>query len=244
MYGVTNAELAACNNLPLNKPLKVGTVLVIPPGGEANYTPPPSVKKKSAPKKSKPAKKPRKAAKPVTGSDGTYSVQSGDSLWKIARRYNITTKSLIEANGINPKTPLRIGQKLVIPGVQVKPKPATVEVIKEKAIVIEEKPKKPEINPIDDLLNDAEKAAGETGDNEEAGNAKDVLSGLDSAAATTEVPLADDLYTEEVLPNETLPEIAERHGLKIEELLKVNPGLKVNQKLKPFTSIKIPNKKY
>ena len=53
-----------------------------------------------------------------------------------------------------------------------------------------------------------------------------------------------ELYTEEVLPNETLAEIAERHALTVDDILKVNPGLKANQKLKPFTSIKIPNKQY
>ena len=75
-------------------------------------------------------------------------------------------------------------------------------------------------------------------------NADEVLKGLTDAAETAANPLPDDLYTEEVLPNETLKEIAERHGLTEEDLRKVNPGLPADGKLKPFESIKIPNKKY
>lgn len=242
MYGVTNTELAACNNLPLDKPLKIGTVLVIPPGGVANYNPP---KIKTATAKPKKKTVTKKTVKPIKVSNGgTYIVQPGDSLWKIARRANITTKALINANGLDPKRPLRIGQELVIPGgssnmTTTKPKTKPEKEVKkvEEVEVIEEK-----VNPIDDLLKDAEKAAGE--DKESSDDPTEVLSGLDKAAETTEIPLADDLYTEEVLPNETLQEIAERHGLKVEDILKVNPGIKPGQKLKPFSSIKIPSKKY
>lgn len=45
-----------------------------------------------------------------------YAVQSGDSLWSIARRHNTTVKQLSEWNRITPQTTLRPGQKLAIHG--------------------------------------------------------------------------------------------------------------------------------
>jgi LysM repeat protein len=71
----------------------------------------------------------------------------------------------------------------------------------------------------------------------------DVLDELDSNSVeskSTETPGSP--YTEEVIPNETLQEIADRHGCTVEEILKVNPNLKSEDDLKPFTSIIIPKK--
>jgi membrane-bound lytic murein transglycosylase D len=43
-----------------------------------------------------------------------YQVQSGDSLWTIARSYNVSYKKLAAWNGMAPGDPLKIGQSLVI----------------------------------------------------------------------------------------------------------------------------------
>ena len=248
MYGVTKDELAECNNLSLKTPLKIGTILVIPPGGVLNYeTQHPPVKKTKlhAVKKIKPVKKTSPVSPVTKNSDGTYIVKSGDSLWKIARRFKITTKALIEANTIDHKKPLMPGMKLIIPGVDT----TAVAVSAEKTNAApkpvntpkKDKPvEKSNVNPIDDILEDAKKAAND----KTTSNAQDVIDGLDAAAKVASTPLPDDLYTEEVLPNETLQEIAERHGFTEEDLRKVNPDLPSDGKLKPFSSIKIPNKKY
>jgi LysM repeat protein len=42
-------------------------------------------------------------------------VKSGDSFWKIAKRYNLKTKTLLDANDMTGKETLQIGQKLIIP---------------------------------------------------------------------------------------------------------------------------------
>ncbi|MCK9171000.1 MAG: transglycosylase SLT domain-containing protein [Treponema sp.] len=44
-----------------------------------------------------------------------YSVKTGDSLWGIAKKYNVTVKSLCEANTISESAVLRIGKILYIP---------------------------------------------------------------------------------------------------------------------------------
>ena len=43
-----------------------------------------------------------------------YRVRSGDSLWKIAHAYQVKTRNLARWNGLNPKTPLKIGKRLKI----------------------------------------------------------------------------------------------------------------------------------
>lgn len=45
---------------------------------------------------------------------GVYKVQSGDSLERIARKYNTTVQSLKQANGLNSNT-IIVGQELKIP---------------------------------------------------------------------------------------------------------------------------------
>ena len=44
-----------------------------------------------------------------------YTVKSGDSFWKIAKKYNLKTKTLLDANKMTGKETLQIGQKLIIP---------------------------------------------------------------------------------------------------------------------------------
>jgi membrane-bound lytic murein transglycosylase D len=48
------------------------------------------------------------------GKKLTYKVKSGDSLWTIARKYRVNTRSLAKWNGMAPTDTLSIGQKLVI----------------------------------------------------------------------------------------------------------------------------------
>jgi LysM repeat protein len=45
----------------------------------------------------------------------SYSVKSGDSLWTIARKHNLTVAQLTAANSLSANAPLQPGQKLVIP---------------------------------------------------------------------------------------------------------------------------------
>ena len=51
----------------------------------------------------------------VTSSGTTYTVQSGDSLWNIAKKFNISVEELKAANNLSSNL-LRVGQVLSIPG--------------------------------------------------------------------------------------------------------------------------------
>ncbi|MDH5784643.1 MAG: LysM peptidoglycan-binding domain-containing protein [Chromatiales bacterium] len=49
-----------------------------------------------------------------SGNKIEYQVQEGDTLWDIARRYNVGVQQLARWNGMAPRDPLRPGSKLVI----------------------------------------------------------------------------------------------------------------------------------
>lgn len=53
-------------------------------------------------------------------SQEIYTVKKGDSLWKIANKYNTTVEKLKSVNNLKANT-LSVGQKLVIPSVSVSP---------------------------------------------------------------------------------------------------------------------------
>jgi len=96
-YGTTVAELLRLNGLSNPDVLAIGQTLKVPGGSGAA---PASVG----------------TPKPATGGQGrTYTVQKGDTLLSIARRYGLTTKQLQAANNITNPDRIFPGQKLVIP---------------------------------------------------------------------------------------------------------------------------------
>ena len=105
MYGVGMKELAAFNKMDLKEPLNAGEIIEIPPGGKLIS------KNELTPIKS------QKAVNMASSetADGTYTVKPGDSLWLIARRNNTTIAKMTKANDINKNTPLKVGQKLILP---------------------------------------------------------------------------------------------------------------------------------
>jgi membrane-bound lytic murein transglycosylase D len=58
---------------------------------------------------------------------GTYTVAAGDSLWTISRRFQTSVASLLQTNGLDAQTPIRVGQKLTIPGGAKAPTARTIE---------------------------------------------------------------------------------------------------------------------
>ena len=118
-YGLSMNEIAAYNNLPLRKPLTVGQVLTLPPG--AKFVPveqrPVIKKKNNSEDLQKILDRTNKTSiRQPRPDDGKHVVMRGDSLWKIAKRYNLKTSTLAKANNLSSKAMLKIGQVLIIPG--------------------------------------------------------------------------------------------------------------------------------
>jgi LysM repeat protein len=59
-----------------------------------------------------------------TGTGGTYVVQRGDTLSRIAARFGVSLSALMSANGITNPNLILVGQRLVIPGTGAGPSPA------------------------------------------------------------------------------------------------------------------------
>ncbi len=51
---------------------------------------------------------------PTSGYDA-YTVQRGDTLWGLSKEYNVSFAALLEANGMDRDSQLRVGQEIVVP---------------------------------------------------------------------------------------------------------------------------------
>ncbi|MDB5615287.1 MAG: peptidoglycan DD-metalloendopeptidase family protein [Devosia sp.] len=56
------------------------------------------------------------AASGATTNTFTHTIASGESLYTIARRYEVTTQALVQANGLSSPDKIVVGQKVIIPG--------------------------------------------------------------------------------------------------------------------------------
>jgi LysM repeat protein len=97
-YNMTPQELATANGIPNMNSILVGTTLTIPNCGTSGGNPIPGA-----------------TAVPGTGTGGTYTVQQGDTLFKISLQYGVPVTSIAAANGISNINLILINQQLVIP---------------------------------------------------------------------------------------------------------------------------------
>ncbi len=51
-----------------------------------------------------------------SGAGYTHVIESGESLYTIARRYDVTAQAIMQANGISAPDKIFVGQKVIIPG--------------------------------------------------------------------------------------------------------------------------------
>jgi len=107
---LTVAALAKANNMSSGTALPLGRKLIIPGkiGGAAK-----DLSAATAPAKIA-AEKP--AAVVPRGDAVKHTVQPGESLGVIARKYQVSTGELAAANSITDPSKVRVGQQLVIPG--------------------------------------------------------------------------------------------------------------------------------
>ncbi len=169
-YNITVAVLKEANNLDSNMIL-IGQQLIIP------------------------GKEPTTPDIPDYPENGVYIVQSGDSLYKIAIRFNVTVEGLKEANNLLSDMIL-IGQKLIIPGAEEKPD------IPENP----EQPGEPKDNP----------------DNPEKSDDNSDTPGQPEEPGNPDSPDQSEMEIYIVQPGDSLYEIARAYSTTVQEIMNVN----------------------
>lgn len=116
LWGIANtngcsvADLCAANAITPRTTLRVGSELHILPG---------AAKMTTVPHASAVAKAARPKGKTITTASaatrGSVVVQAGDTLYSLARAHGTSVNALARANRINARTPLQLGQVLLLP---------------------------------------------------------------------------------------------------------------------------------
>jgi LysM repeat protein len=110
LYGSSIDAIVSANDLGPSAFIRVGQVLVIPVRLTAPATSTPTVTP-VVPPTSVPVVNPT----PVPATTTTYVVQPGDTLNRIAARFNTTARAIAQLNGIANLNVIRWGQQLIIP---------------------------------------------------------------------------------------------------------------------------------
>ncbi len=104
------SELLAANNLSSPKALRAGQTLVIP-RDKAKKPAVASAQASTANPKASPT--PSSTAEDTAGRELVrYRIKSGDSLWVVARRFNVSTTDLMRWNGLEKNAVLRPGDEI------------------------------------------------------------------------------------------------------------------------------------
>lgn len=101
-YQITISELKAANNLSDKDVLKAGQKLVIPSADIENAATLSSTNSSASTSNS-------------FSKTETYIVQKGDTLYGIAKKYDIKVSEIYSLNGMSQKDVLKVGQKLKVP---------------------------------------------------------------------------------------------------------------------------------
>jgi murein DD-endopeptidase MepM/ murein hydrolase activator NlpD len=111
-YGVPAAAIAEANNIPNGTALKPGQRLVIPKYEITGSTVPrPGSKGPQAPA-------PAIAAPATSNTQHVHVVAPGETLMALSRKYHKPLGEIAKANNIEPHTMVKVGDRIVIPGVR------------------------------------------------------------------------------------------------------------------------------
>lgn len=261
-YRVNWRDIAAANNLTGTSVLREGQVLTLP--DNAASTPRAAQVKKTGTKAASAGTSKATGGKAVPlPADGIYEVKSGDSLWLIARRFDLKSDDIRRINNLKTDV-LQIGQKLrlkdgAVPVDKAGPAkptaagtPAPAAPVTPPAVTLAPATPAPaNLTP----ANAAEPTVllGPVLPADAAGG--DLLpvppAGAAPAGATPEVaapapldpapaPAALKTLPHAVAAGDSIKQLVAMYGCAEDELLKANPGVKTDADLKPGMTLHIP----
>jgi len=115
---ISVGELTRANNMTKTSTLKVGQKLTVPVMAKAEKTNIATASVVPTPADAT-ASSPTAPAVTADAGVGSYTVKSGDSLWKIARLQNVSVAAIKQANNLSTDS-LKVGQKLHLPTASAK----------------------------------------------------------------------------------------------------------------------------
>jgi murein DD-endopeptidase MepM/ murein hydrolase activator NlpD len=107
-YGVPVSAIVQANNLPGPAAVRPGQRLVIP-----RYEAPTTTGSVNAPRAAA-----APAPQPTASGNHVHVVAPGETLMKLSRQYNKSLSEIAKANNIAPHTMVKVGDRIVIPGVR------------------------------------------------------------------------------------------------------------------------------
>lgn len=116
-FNVKVGDICAVNNITRTQVLKIGQVLQIPGQNASTEKIVTSSSAEASATISSVVQPPSETAQssaPAATGTQNYTVQAGDSYWKLARRFNSSVEELMSLNGTSSDK-LRIGQVIVVP---------------------------------------------------------------------------------------------------------------------------------
>ena len=224
MYGVSQQELAAHNNMDVDDTLIVGKVLRIPPGGQ--FVP---VHRRDETQ----VRGPREQQPREIPADRKYTVKKNDSLWKIAQRFDVRLDALKELNDLSSDT-IHPGQVLMLPaGASERPRR------RETPTASEETETQPEVT----FQGTAQEDERDTGAEDQPDVTQETTEpATDTGEGQTEEtqPPLPNLLDHTVTEGDTLKGIADMYGTTVEQIKKANPNIKSDTDLIPGLKLLIP----
>ncbi len=116
-YGVPASAIVQANNLPDAAAVKPGQRLIIPRYEATGSAPPRPAAAQPVP--AKPA--PQIAAPQTTSGSYVHTIAPGETLMKLSRQYKKTLSEIARANNLAPSTQVKVGDRIVIPGLRGQP---------------------------------------------------------------------------------------------------------------------------
>lgn len=255
-YRVNWRDIAAANGLTEKSVIREGQVLTLP--DNAATTPRAAQVKKAGTQTASTGTGKATGGKAVPlPADGVYEVKSGDSLWLIARRFNVKSEDIRRINNLKTDV-LQVGQKLRLKdgaAPVVKAGAATsaatptsaapaAPVTPSAVTLAPATPVPADLAPANAaeptvLLGPvvpADAAGGDLLPVPPAGAAPETAPVLDPAPA----PAALKTLPHAVAAGDSIKQLVAMYGCAEDELLKANPGVKTDADLKPGMTLHIP----